>query len=56
MDIMHEYGFGLNLKQRILRIGTEELILHQKKDCCAQMILAEDVIILEGTTLGYLSL
>lgn len=45
IDIIHEHGFALDLRKRILRVGTEELIQHPKEDLRAQMLLAEDVTV-----------
>lgn len=48
---MKAHGFRLDLKQRTLGVGTEELILHQQEDICAQMVLTEDVILPERSEL-----
>lgn len=45
MDIMSVHGFGLDLKKRILRVGTQEFILYQKKEECAQMVLAKELTV-----------
>lgn len=51
MDIMEAHGFCLDLKQRTLGVGTEELVVHQREDICTQMVLTEDVILPEKSWL-----
>lgn len=42
MDVMSEHSFRLDLKKRRLRVGSGELILHQKKEVYAQMVLTKE--------------
>lgn len=43
MDIMDTYGFQLDLKRRVIHVGAEELILHQRETAVAEVMIAEDV-------------
>ena len=47
MDIMTTRGFELNLKQGILKINEEEVVLHRKCEETLRVVVAEDVSIPE---------
>lgn len=44
MDIINAQAFSLDLKERILRVGIQELNRHQQRDMCAQMVLTEVIL------------
>lgn len=35
-DTMNAHGYGSDLRQRTLRVESEELILHHQQEMCAQ--------------------
>lgn len=42
MVIMDGYGFHLNLKYEILRIGKEKIVVHRLEDAPVRAVMAKD--------------
>lgn len=45
MDVMKTYGFQLNLKQGVLKINNEELVLHPRNSGNIRVMVADNVVL-----------
>ncbi|KAK9711765.1 hypothetical protein QE152_g25277 [Popillia japonica] len=45
MDVMSRYGLQMDLKHRVVKINNEELVLHQREDIHARVVVAENIIL-----------
>lgn len=52
MDIMRRHGYGLDLKNGVLRINGEEVILHHQEDAAIRIIVPHNTTVPERNELN----